>query len=244
MPTPLVLLHPFPVDHRFWEPLLARLDGAVDPLLPDAPGFGRHPRRPGWTIAEWADEVAELIASRAQGAVVCGLSMGGYAALALAARHPGAMRGLILADTRSEADDAAVRAARAAGIRQIEDEGLEAYLAAALPRLTAPGATPEARGLIARLAAQQDPGAVCDALAALGARPDRSAELGAITVPTLVIVGDQDVPTPPGAARSLAEGIPGARLTVVPGAGHMTAVEDPDSVAAAIVGHLAILRAS
>lgn len=244
MPIPLVLLHPFPVDHRFWAPLRERLGPDVAVTAPDAPGFGVRPRRAGWTIADWADEVADDIAARSGRAAVCGLSMGGYAALAVAARRPEVLTALILADTRAEADEDAVRQGRQEGIRQIAERGLDAYLAAALPRLTAPGAPAAARDLVARLAAEQPPAAVSDALEALGGRPDRLVDLAGIAVPTLVVVGDQDLPTPVAAARTLAAGIADARLEVVAGAGHMSAVEAPDAVAAAVAGFLRAIRPS
>jgi len=238
--TPLVLLHPFPVNARFWDPLLAAGVGDRPVLRPEAPGFGAAPPRDGWTIAGWADEVAETIAAEAPGgrAAVAGASMGGYCALALAAAHPQRVEGLVLIDTRGEADDEATRAGRMATVARIAAEGLDPVLDALLPRLVAPDAPPAVRRALRDLAAAQSPAAVAAALHALAGRPDRRPDLPAVQVPTLVVVGEHDAPTPPAAARDLAAAIPGARLAVVPGAGHMSPMEDPAAVAALVRGHL------
>jgi pimeloyl-ACP methyl ester carboxylesterase len=233
---PLVLLHPYPVDASFWDPLRDRLRTGAEVLVHEAPGFGSAPRRPGWSIADLADEVAARIGAEAPGgrAVVCGLSMGGYAALALAARAPERLAGLVLCDTRAEADDAATRAAREDAAASIRAEGTAAYLAGALPRLLSPAAGAAVRGRLAEIAGRQSPGALVDALAALAGRPDRRGDLPGVGCPALVIVGEDDAPTPPAAARVIAAGIPGARLEVLPDAGHMTALERPAETAALI----------
>lgn len=232
---PLVLLHPFPCDSAFWGPLREALDPGVRVFCPEAPGFGAAPMRDGWTIAGWADQVADAIAAGPGAAVVCGLSMGGYAALALAARRPEVLRGLVLADTRAEADSDEARAGREAGIARIAADGDTAgFLAGLLPRLVAPAARPESRDLLAAVAARQPPAAVAGALRALAGRPDRTPDLAAVRVPTVVIVGDEDAVTPPAAARVIAGGIPGASLVTIPGAGHMSALEAPGAFAAAL----------
>lgn len=240
----LVLLHPFPADARFWEPVTSLLDPGVRVLAPDAPGFGGRPASRGWAIADWADEVAGAIAAEGGAAVVAGLSMGGYAALALAARHPEVVRGLLLADTRAEADDDTVRAGRSDAIAAIAADGLEVWLEGFLPRLLSPAPDPAARARLHEIASRQPPAAVRDALRALAARPDRRPGLAAIRVPTLVVVGADDVPTPVAAAEVMRDGIPGARMEVVPGAGHMTALERPDAFAAALGTLLADVAAT
>ncbi len=238
--TPLVLLHPYPLDASFWDRLRERLSPGRPVLALDAPGFGAAAPEAEWTISGYADAVAARIAAWAPGgrAAVCGLSMGGYTALALAARHPGALAGLALADTRAEPDDDAALEARADGIARIEAEGTGAYLAAFLPRVVAPQAADEVRDALAGIAARQPASALTAALRALAGRVDRRPDLGAVTCPALVVVGEHDVLTPPSAARVLAEGIPGATLAILPGAGHMSALERPDAFAALLEGWL------
>lgn len=233
---PLVLLHPYPADAGFWDRLRAELGPNVPVIAPDAPGFGDAEPRPDWTIADLADDVARMIAVATPDgtADVLGLSMGGYVALALAARHPGRCRTLVLADTRADADDDAARSGRAAGIAAIRDGHTDTYLNALLPRLLAPDASADVRTALERIARRQSPDALVGALTALAGRPDRHADLAGIRVPTLVVVGSEDVVTPPAAAAALAAGIPGAVLAEIPGAGHLTALERPEAVAALV----------
>lgn len=239
--APLVLLHPYPVDAGFWDPVRALLAPGRPVLAPEAPGFGSATPEAGWTVTGYADAVAARIADWAPGgrAAVCGLSLGGYVALAIAARHPERLSALVLADTRAEPDDDAALAARADGIARIEAEGAEGYLRDFLPRVVSPRAAPEVREALARLAGRQPAAALCDALRALAGRVDRRPDLGAVSCPALVVVGEDDAATPPAVARVMADGIPGARMEVVPGAGHMTALERPAAFAALLEGHLA-----
>ncbi|MCC6832006.1 MAG: alpha/beta fold hydrolase [Thermoleophilia bacterium] len=239
--TPLVLLHPYPVDAGFWDPVRALLRPGRPVLAPEAPGFGAAPAEPGWTVTGYADAVAARIADWAPGgrAAVCGLSLGGYVALAIAARHPERLSALVLADTRAEPDDDAALAARADGIARIEMEGTVGYLRDFLPRAVSPAAAPEARAALAALAGRQPAGALCDALRALAGRVDRRPDLPAVACPALVIVGEDDAATPPAAARVIADGIPDARLEIIPAAGHMTALERPERFAALLEEHLA-----
>lgn len=237
--VPLVLLHPFPLDARMWDPVRAEGVGDRAVLAPDAPGMGGAAPPARWTIADWADEVAGRMRAEMPGgrALVAGVSMGGYCALALAARHPDVLAGLVLADTRAEADDDATRAGRAASAEAVRREGPDAVLRALLPRLVAPGASPAVRATLAELAGRQSPEGLIGALGALAGRPDRRDVLPGIRVPTLVVVGEHDAPTPPAVARAMAEAIPGARLVVVRGAGHMTPLEDPATFARLLRRH-------
>ena len=242
--TPLVLLHPYPVDAGFWDPVRAQLHPGRAVLAPDAPGFGAAAPEAGWTVAGYADAVAERIGAWAPGgrAAVCGLSLGGYVALAIAARHPERLAALVLADTRAEPDDDAALAARADGIARIEAEGPEGYLRDFLPRVVSPVADAATREALADLAGRQTGAALCDALRALAGRVDRRPDLPSVACPALVIVGADDAATPPAVARVMADGIPGARMEVVPEAGHMTALERPEVFAALVEGHLAHLE--
>ncbi|MFN8123632.1 MAG: alpha/beta fold hydrolase [Thermoleophilia bacterium] len=244
--TPLVLLHPYPVDAGFWDPVRALLRPERPVLTPEAPGFGAAAPEPGWTVTGYADAVAGRIAEWAPGgrAAVCGLSLGGYVALAIAARHPGLLAALVLADTRAEPDDDTALAGRADGIARIEIEGADGYLRDFLPRVVSPSAPDAPRGALAALAGRQPPGTLCDALRALAGRVDRRPDLPSVACPTLVVVGEDDAATPPAVARVMADGIPGARLAVVPGAGPMTALERPDAFAALVEEHLAPVDAA
>lgn len=230
---PLVLLHPFPFDAAFW-------DGARDALATadvtayEAPGFGGRPVPMGWQIADWADDVADRIGEASGTAVVCGLSMGGYAALALADRRPEVLAGLVLADTRAEADSAEARAGRDAGIARIESGDYAGWADDLLGKVVSPSAGDGVRDALRMQMRRQDAAAVCEALKALRDRPDRTGDLARVRVPALVVVGADDQVTPPSAAATLHEGIAGSRLASVADAGHLSAAERPGAFAALV----------
>jgi pimeloyl-ACP methyl ester carboxylesterase len=225
---PLVLLHAFPFDRRMWRDTAAALAGEREVISVDLRGFGESPPAAGpFTIADLADDVAGLLdALGLARAAVAGLSMGGYVALAFAARHAGRLAALILADTKAGPDTPEARQARDEAVALVEKEGVGVYLDKQLPRLLAPSASPALRAH-ARGLGDQRPEAVIAGLVALRDRPDRRGELPRIACPTLVIVGADDAVTPPAEARAMAAAIPGARLVEIPGAGHLANLEAP-----------------
>lgn len=233
--TPIVLLHPFPLDARAWDGVVARLPRDRPVWTPEFPGFGRAAAEEPDGIDGFADGLAERIAREvpAGRAVVAGVSMGGYAALSLAARHPGRVAALALVDTRAEPDDDDGRRTREEGARRVRGGGIAAFLDGFLPRLVAPG-DDAALGRAREIALGQSPEAVARALLALAARGDRRPDLATIDVPAIVLVGEHDAVTPPAVAEALAAGLPRAELRVIPGAGHLTPLEAPEAVAAAI----------
>lgn len=233
--TPIALLHPFPLDARAWDDVVARLPRDRPVWTPEFPGFGGAAGEEPAGIDGFADLVAELIAREAPAgrAVVAGVSMGGYAALSLAARHPGRVAALALVDTRAEPDDEGGRRGREEGARRVRAEGVAAFLDGFLPRLVAPGNDAALRRA-REIALAQSPEAVARALLALAARGDRRPDLPRMDVPAIVVVGELDLVTPPPVAEALAAGLPRAELRVVPGAGHLTPLEAPEAVAAAV----------
>jgi 3-oxoadipate enol-lactonase len=236
MAPPLVLLHPFPLDSGFWTPLRRLLPHDWHVLAPDFPGMGAGAATPAdWSVDGVADAIAGLIRGTASGrAVVCGLSLGGYVALSVAARHPEVVAGLVLANTRAEADDAAGRAARNTGIARVLGGDRAGYLDALLPRLVAPGTDTERKAAIREIADRQSPEGIAAALRALRDRPSRTDELERIHAPALVIWGGADQVTPEAAARGLAERLPAGRFHLIDNAGHLSAWEQPELFAAAI----------
>ena len=176
-------------------------------------------------------------------AVVGGLSMGGYVAFALWRRHPDRVRALVLCDTRAGADTDAAREKRRALATTARTDGPGAVAAAQLPgqlgrttRSSAPHLVDEVEQMLRRASVA----AITDALDAMMARPDSTDTLATITVPTLVIVGDEDVVTPVDEARTMAALIPSSRLVVVDGAGHLAPLEQPVTVNAAIAEFLSV----
>jgi len=243
--VPLVLLHAFPLDRGMWQPQLAALADVTRVVALDLPGFGESPAAP-FTIDGVADAVAGFLAARAiPKAVVCGLSMGGYVALALARRHPDVLAALILADTRAGQDDRIARANRTKSIALVEEKGGAALFETMAPKVLSEqthAAKPEVVARLKAIAAKQPAASVVAALAALRDRPDANPGLKAIAVPTLVLVGEHDAVAPPLAAANLSAQIRRSTLVHIPGAGHLSNAENPDAFNAAVGGFLAGLK--
>jgi 3-oxoadipate enol-lactonase len=236
----LILIHGFPLDRRMWQAQFAGLSDVAEVHAVNCPGFGDAPLPSnGWTVDGMADAIADTVTTNTVPTplVVGGLSMGGYVALAFARRHPHMLRGLILADTRAEADSDDTRGGRDRAAEAVRKGGTGVQVEAMLPKVFAAGTLAEKPEVVAEFRAvgnAQSPEAVVAALAALRDRPDARPGVGAITVPTLVLVGAEDAVTPLAVAEQLAAGIAGARLIVIPAAGHFTAMENPAAFNAAV----------
>jgi pimeloyl-ACP methyl ester carboxylesterase len=228
--APVVLLHPFPFDRRIWADTVAALAPAHRVIAVDARGFGEcGPPTAGYSIADLADDLAGLLDALAiTAAAVVGLSMGGYVALALAQRHPRRLAALALADTRAAADTPPARSARAEAMALVRDAGPGVYLDRSLPRLLAADAPPALLAR-ARALAETRPASLIAGIEALRDRPDRTAELGAIGCPTLVVAGGRDQVVPPAEMRAMSQAIPRARFVTLEGAGHLTNLEAPQA---------------
>ncbi|MBO1750843.1 alpha/beta hydrolase [Actinotalea sp. BY-33] len=246
---PLVLLHGFPLDHRMWHDVTDLLAGDRTVLAPDLPGFGASPTGPDIartlsadvatpSVDVMADGVAAVL--RAEGverAVVAGLSMGGYVAMALLERHPDLVAGIGLVDTKSTADDDGARAKRFEVARTVRAEmrvdavfGMRTSVLGATNRI----ARPDLVERIERWIRDQGPEAVAWAQEAMADRPDRTRVLEGYTGPAVVVVGDEDELSPVPAAEHMVGALREAELVVVRGAGHMTPNESPEPVASAL----------
>jgi pimeloyl-ACP methyl ester carboxylesterase len=240
----IVLLHAFPLDRGMWASQVAALSGRYRVHAVDLFGFGGCALPAGgWGVESMADALAGWILAEkiSTPVVVCGLSMGGYVALAFARRHANHLRALVLADTRAEPDAEDARAARDRAIEAVQQHGSAAQVEAMLPKVLGPTTHADRPGVVSefrRTGLSQDREAVVAGLIALRDRPDARPGLAAVAVPTLIIVGDEDALTPPSAAESLAAGIRGAKLVVLPGAGHLSNLETPDAFNAAVLDFL------
>jgi 3-oxoadipate enol-lactonase len=226
---PLVLVHGFPLDGRMWDAVIPALSKTHRVIVPDLPGFGRSPAGPPFSIDSLADALlARLDAVEAVPCVLAGLSMGGYIALSFALR-----RGLMLVDTRAESDTPQGRMAREEMIRLVRAFGSDAIADKMLPRLIAPETAskhPEVVSSLRKIMESCSPAAIEHALAAMRDRPDRTPDLASIAAPTLILVGDADAITPPSIAREMGQRIQHSEVRVIPGAGHMSPMEQPAEV--------------
>jgi pimeloyl-ACP methyl ester carboxylesterase len=163
--------------------------------------------------------------------VIVGLSMGGYIALRALEKHPDRFCAAVLCDTRSEADSNEGKLKRFAGLTVVKSRGAAAFAEGFMKSLFAPESektTREEREAIRKTITATSPLSIAGTLIALGARTDTTASLSSLKIPTLIMVGESDQLTPPAASEAMHERIPGSELFVVPRAGHMSNLENPE----------------
>jgi len=197
----------------------------------DLRGFGESSVAPPYSMEQYADDLAHLLDQlRIEKVVLVGCSMGGYVSFAFWRRHKSRVRALVLADTRAGADSEETLARRRELIHIARAEGATAIANLQIPSLvgkTTRVKQPDTFDAVHRMVAQAPVEGIVGALEAMMVRPDSTATLPTIDVPTLVLAGEEDVPTPVKEARAMAQRIPGARLEVIAQAGHLANMERP-----------------
>jgi len=243
---PLFLFHSLLSDRASFDAIVPELARSFRVIVPELPGFGRSQAVTGG-FADVADRMAEMVKDAASGerAIVLGNGYGGFVALQMAIRHPALVSRLILADTGAAFSEPGREAFRTMA-RVSREKGLAAITDVAMRRLFAsdfqaqhPALMQDRREAFLRT----DPDvfcAACDALASL----DLRAELGRVTVPALVVVGEYDEATPPPMSYELAAGLPRAELRVVPGCAHVPQLQSPKLFLDTIGDFLAIKHAA
>jgi len=229
---PLLLIHGFPLNSRMWAGQIAPLSNHAQVLAPDLPGFGDSPiSDTTYTVERYAEDCAAVLDALdiLEPVTIGGLSMGGYIALRAVERNPDRVRALVLADTRSEADTNEARVKRSASIRAVKLEGVPTFAENFAKAVFAPETftkQPQTIAFIKDLMRSNTMLGISGTLIALAARTDTTPSLSRISVPTLILVGEHDALTPPAAAESLHKHIKDSTLTVIPGAAHMSNVEN------------------
>jgi 3-oxoadipate enol-lactonase len=232
----VVLLHAFPIGANLWEPQMRAVPQGWRLITPDLRGFGGSTELDSvgaLSISDYADDVVDLLGELAiQRAVIGGCSMGGYATLALYQAAPQLFDGLVLANTRAGADSPESRANRRNMLAVVDREGPSGIAREMMPKLigkttTEGNSTVEA--FVRRLIKQQSPIAIRGAIHRMMHRPDSTPLLAQVAVPTLVITGAEDEMIPVEESRRMASAVPGAKLVIVPGAGHLANLEQPEA---------------
>jgi 3-oxoadipate enol-lactonase len=229
----VVLLHGFPFDRSMWEGQAEALGGEFRVVAPDLRGLGETPLGvDGVSIEGMAEDVAALLDELSLGRVVLGgLSMGGYVAFEFFRKFPERVRGLVLADTRPQADTEEGRRSREENAQRALKEGTAPIVETMLPKLLSAGTRARGGEVLERVRAMMlgtSPEGAAAALRAMAARRDQTDLLPSINVPTLIVVGSEDAITPPSDAEAMREKIEGSRLVVIEGAGHLSNVERPE----------------
>ena len=227
---PIVLLHPFPVHHEFWSPIAANLSNRYRLILPDLRAHGRSEIGGGAaTMAKHAEDLLHLLhAEQLVKAVFVGVSIGGYVLFEFWRRHRERVAAVVFSNTRAEPDTEQGRANRMKSIEDARTRGTAPFFDAQLPnfigettRRNRPDIAANARKMMELLSV--------DGLAAvqqgMAERPDSVPTLRGIDVETLIVAGEEDTLTPLANAKLMQEHIRGARLSVIPKAGHYAALE-------------------
>lgn len=231
---PVVLLHAFPLSSSMWLAQREHLSGACRVITPDQRGFGGSPlgEDPPALARAAEDVIALLDRLELESVVLGGLSMGGYVAMELMRQAPERVQALVLADTKAGADPEGAQANRRRIADEVLADGTGVLLRDVYPALLGPSTTQGREAVATKVRSQVEaapPAAVAWAQRAMADRPDSLETLRGVTVPTLVVVGDEDVLSPVSEAELMAQALPHGELVVLSGSGHLTAVEVPDS---------------
>lgn len=227
---PLVFVHGAAVDSRMWRPQLAALADEFTVVAWDEPGAGRSSDVPAdFALADYADCLATLIAALGLGpAHVAGLSWGGTVALELYRHRPELVATLLLVDTyagwKGSLPEEEVRA-RVEGLRQML--AADHLFDPTLPGLFARDPPADVVSMMEAMAADVRPDSMRTALLVM-AEADQRDLLPRIAVPTLLVWGELDARSPLSVARQFEDAIPGGKLVVIPGAGHVSNLEAPE----------------
>ncbi|HUL44151.1 MAG TPA: alpha/beta fold hydrolase [Bacteroidota bacterium] len=230
--VPVVLIHGFPFSKEMWKPQTDILSKDYYVITYDIRGHGASDVGDGqYSIELFVDDLFALLDHLKIGQVVAvGLSMGGYIALRAIEREPARFRGLVLCDTKSEADNNDGKVRRMEQVRNIKAHGLGSFVEPFLSSVFHPTTfqeKPDAVEAIRSSILKSHPLAVSGTAIALAARTDTTSSLYTITVPTLIMVGKYDQLAPPSAANAMKEKIPNAVLHLINQAGHMSNLENP-----------------
>jgi pimeloyl-ACP methyl ester carboxylesterase len=229
--VPLLFIHGWPHNRTLWTGQMSGLPTQARCIAPDLRGFGGSPAKGPYTIARYADDLATLLDALAIDRVIaCGLSMGGYVALAMLRHHRARLRGLILTSTRATADTPEAREKRARLIEFIQEHGMESLAGRQLRGMLGHATfdtRPEVRESLRLIMASSPKEGAIGALRAMMERPDSTDLLPTIDLPTLVVAGAEDTLSPPAEQQALAAAIPESRFELIAGAGHACAYERP-----------------
>ena len=264
---PVLFVHGFPFDHTMWAGQIDVISSQCRAIAPDLRGFGRSrkgdranlceaPSGPfrqtgpvpfsAATMDQFADDLAAMLDALGidEPVVYCGLSMGGYIAFQFWRKYADRLRGLILCDTRAVADAPEAADARRVMADRVLAEGPGPLVEQMLPRLFAEATRqkrPEMVEALRRVMMANSPEGIAAAARGMAVRPDMTAALGQIRCPTLVVVGQEDAISPSAEMHGIAEAIAGAKFVEIPAASHMSPLENPAAVNAAILDFLATL---
>lgn len=240
---PVIFLHGFPLSGSIWNQQLAGLSGSFRVIAPDLRGFGRSTPSPlPCSMDIYADDTIMLMDHlKIEKAAVCGMSMGGYILFNLLERYPERVDAACFMVTKAGADDAEGRTRRTVLAEEVLKSGAGVAADAFSRILFAPGTIAKNPLIALQLYGEMteaSPTGLASALLAMRDRPDYSRRLAEFTVRSLVIGAEDDLAIPVEESRRLADGLGNATLCIIPDAGHMVMLEQPQEVNRVLAGFL------
>jgi 3-oxoadipate enol-lactonase len=232
---PVVLLHPFPVDHQFWFPVVAFLASRYQLIMPDLRGHGESTLGEGpATIEKQACDIARVMTHAGiERAPLVGVSIGGYTIFEFWRRFAPRVKALVLANTKAQADTSEARAARFAAANDVLRGGTEPFFESMLQRVlgeTTRRSRPDLVEGVLRMMRKMSAEDVAGVQRGMAERSDSVATLKTISVPTLIISGEEDITTGVADAELMKQNIPGSQMKMVAKAGHYSPWEQPEEV--------------
>jgi 3-oxoadipate enol-lactonase len=232
---PVVLLHPFPVNHEFWLPVAQSLATRYHVILPDLRGHGDSGIGDGAaTMDKHAADIACVMDDADIGrAPLVGVSLSGYALFEFWRRSRGRVAAFVLSNTKAPADSAEARAGRLQAANDVLERGTEPFFESMIPRLlakTTRAARPDLVDGALRMMRKMSPEDVAQVQRGMAVRPDSMDTLKTINVPTLLVTGDEDVLTGVNEAELMRQHISGSQLRIISKAGHYSPWERPEEV--------------
>jgi 3-oxoadipate enol-lactonase len=239
----VVLIHGYPFNRSLWNEQVAALQSEFRVVTPDLRGFGESDSSPGTvTMDQMAQDVAAVMDHLGiERAVVGGLSMGGYVALAFYKHFRERVRALVLADTRPQADTEEAKQTRAQQAEKALSQGMGGIADAMLPKLLTPETVskrPEVVKRVRDMMLRTKPEGAAAALLGMASRDDQTTLLSEINVPVLIIVGKEDAITPLADSETMHREIAGSQLEVIEGAAHVSNFEQTTVFNNALIGFL------
>jgi pimeloyl-ACP methyl ester carboxylesterase len=231
----VLFIHGFPFDHYMWDKQIDELKSSFYCVTYDIRGLGASPAGGGqFTLESFVDDLENIIDEQELNKpVLCGLSMGGYIAFRVAERMESKLGGLIFCDTKSETDTDEGKLKRADGIKKINTEGVQKFISGFVPNCFSGNyignPTSDYTEILSR-SLNSDPIGVKGCLLAMQGRTDTTSYLSKIQIPCLLACGEVDNFTPPQIMKGLADKIRNSEFVIIPGAGHMSPVENPGFV--------------
>jgi 3-oxoadipate enol-lactonase len=240
---PVVLIHGYPFNRSLWGEQVAALSESYRVIAPDLRGFGETESSDGpVTMNQMAQDVAHLLDHlEIERAVIGGLSMGGYVALAFYKQFPARVQALVLADTRAQADNEEAKQTRTQQAEKALSEGMAGIADAMLPKLLTPDTVSKRPEIVKRvrdMMLKTKPEGAASALLGMAQRDDQTQLLSSISVPALILVGAEDAITPVADSEKMQQAIAGSSLVVIANAGHVSNLERTEQFNEALLDFL------